>query len=297
MTPDVSDWFRSITVLGIGFVAVIAVTIGLATILIPTPTVSVQPSSQPSAGEASSVAAPPYVPGQIGGTIVVSGDVETSFRVTRESTDGRYALIGDEGRVYFEGDPITVAQVSFEGLEFFLDEDDCTLTPGTRNDETGVADAHLRCEQVPDVRDTGVVTLDGTIGVASDLVGLRGDLPPLGGTITFGDRTLTYGAVSMLHPRFTAVVGQLLDVEEEALVVIAYDDQSHSLELAEVTIDGIVTELPPDACDLATTEIGRVNPHTRQLELRIACPPVEIGGLGTVTVEGTLMIEEIEPQF
>jgi hypothetical protein len=297
MTPDVSDWFRSVTVLGIGFVGVIAVTIGLSTILIPAPSGTVVPSAAAGSADASAGAAPPRVAGEIGGTIVVSGDVDTTFRVQHESTDGRYALVGDGGRIFFEGEPLTVAQISFDGLEFFVDPDECSLTPGARDDATGVAEAQLRCDEIEDVRETGVVTLSGTIGVASDLLGLRGDLPPLGGTIAFGDRTLTFGDVAMLHPRFTAVVGQLSDLDGSALVVITYDDQMHSLELAEVTIDGTVTELPPDACDLATTEVGIVNPHARQLEMHIACAPLEIGGLGTVEVSGTLMIEEFEPQF
>jgi hypothetical protein len=292
MTLDVNDWFRSLTVLGIAFVAVIAVTIGLATLIVPNPTVSSEPSDGPP--PPPSGVAVPYVPGRIGGSIAVTGDVEAAFIVERESFDGRYALTGDDGRIFFGEEPLSIEQVSFDGLEFFLDPGDCSITPGTRDDETGVADAHVRCEAIEDVRGQGVVTLDGTVGIASDLVGLRGDLPPEGGTVTFGDRTLEFTDASMLHPRFASVVGQMIDADMTSLLVVTYDAISHSLELAEVSIDGAVSTLPPDACALSTTEVGIVNPHARLVELTIACEAVEIEGLGTVDVAGSLMVVEVE---
>lgn len=295
MTADVSDWFRSITVLGIGFVAVIAVTLGLATILIPSPTISALPSTAPSgSADASAVAVPPYVPGQVGGTILVRGDVDAAFRVGRESNDGRYGLVGDEGRIFFEGEPPTVAQISAVGLELFLDPDDCTLTPGSRHDETGVADVHLLCEDVSDVRGNGIVTLEGTLGMASDLVGLRGDLPSLGGSLLIGERTVVFDDAVMNHPRFTDNVGQLVSVEGDVMLTIRYDANLHVHGLSEILLDGTVTQLPPGTCQLSTNEIGVINPHARQLELVIGCPALALDDGRTIAVSGSVMVEEVE---
>ena len=297
-----NDWFRSVTVLGISFVAVIATTIGLATIIVPAPAVSSQPSGGasglPSASEAaSSGVATPGRPGQIGGTISASGAENISFVVERESTDGRYALVGDEGRIYFDQEPLSVAQVSFQGFEFFLDPEDCSISPGARDDETGVALATLRCEEVEDVRGKGTMTLDGAIGMAADLLGLRGDLPPTGGSLTIGGETVVFEDASMEHPRFTSYVGQLVDVDGAVGLTISYDGDRHALVLSEILFDQSNTEVLADACQLSTTEVGRLNPHTRLLELTFYCASIELSNGATIAISGSLMVEEVEPLF
>jgi hypothetical protein len=302
MTLDVNDWFRSVTVLGIAFVAVIATTIGLATIIVPAPAVSSQPSGPASdaptaSGAASSGVAVPSGPGQIGGTVSASGAESTSFIVSRESTDGRYALVGDEGRIYFDEDPLSVAQVSFDGYEFFLDPDDCTISPGERDAETGVAIANIHCEDVEDVRGKGTMTLDGDIGIAADLLGLRGDLPATGGSLTIGGDQVVFEHAEMLHPRFTAFVGQFIDVAGAVSLTISYDGEAHGLVLSEILFDQSNTEVAPEACELATTEVGLLNPHTRLLELTIDCPSLELANGATIAISGSLMVEEVEPQF
>ena len=301
MTPDVNDWFRSVTVLGIAFVAVIATTVGLATIVVPAPAVSSQPSDgtggapPPSEAASSGVATPG--PGQIGGTISASGAESASFVVNRESTDGRYALVGDDGRIYFDEDPLSVAQVSFAGYEFFLDPDDCQIAPGARNDETGVAIANLHCEEVEDVRGKGTMTLDGDIGIAADLLGLRGDLPATGGSLTIGGEQVVFEDAEMLHPRFTAFVGQFIDVDGTVYLTISYDGDAHGLVLSEILFDQSNTEVAVDACELSTTEVGILNPHTRLLELTVDCPSLELANGATISISGSLMVEEVEPQF
>ena len=302
MTLDVNDWFRSVTVLGIAFVGVIALTVGLATIIVPAPAVSSQPSDgtggAPSASDdASPGVATPVGPGQIGGTISASGAEDMSFVVERESTDGRYALVGDDGRIYFDEDPLSVAQISFHGFEFFLDPGDCSLEPGARDDDTGVASARLHCDEVEDVRGKGTMTLDGTIGIAADLLGLRGDLPPAGGSLTIGGETVVFNDASMQHPRFTSYVGQLTDVDGAVYLTLSYDAERHALVLSEILFDQSNTEVPADACQLSTTEIGLLNPHTRLLELTVDCASLELSNGATIAISGSLMVEEVEPQF
>jgi hypothetical protein len=78
---------------------------------------------------------------------------------------------------------------------------------------------------------------------------------------------------------------------------ISYDANAHALVLDEVVFEGRVTQVPPGACQLSTTEVGILNPHTRLLELTIECPSVDLTDVGPTTVSGTLLVEEVEPQF
>lgn len=298
MTLDVDDWFRSVTVLGIACVTVIAVTIGLATIIVPAPAVSSQPSAGASVAAAASEAPTPTGTGQVGGTISVSGDRSDSFAVVRESTEGRYALVGDDGRIYFDTDPLSVAQISFHGLEFFVDPGDCSISAGERDDETGVAPAHVRCEAIEEVRGNGVMTLDGTVGIAADLLGLRGGLPETGGILMFGDRRVVFEEAAIAHPRFSSYLGQLVDVDGTVGLTISYDSDSDSLVVDEIIAFGeAITRLSPDACRLSTTEIGLLNPHTRLLELSVECPAIDLSSAGAIAVSGTLIVEEVDQLF
>ena len=297
MTLEVSDWFRSAGVLVIAFVTVSVVTFGIAALIVPSAAGSSGVS--PGAG-ASGEAAPSAVAGPtttVGGTMTVSGDREGSFVLDRESIDGRYALEGDQGRIFFDGDPLTVPQISWDGLEFFLDPDECTITPGERHDPTGVAGAHLRCEDIADVRDNGVVTMEGTLGVASNLLGLRGDLPPPGGTVEVGDETLEFEAAFMTVATFSSFAGLLETADGSGRLTLSYDAMTHSLTLDEITIDGEVSVVPAGTCALSTRDIGAVNAHTTLVEVMIRCEAVEVSGLGTVLVSGTVLVDQVDPPF
>ncbi|HEX7172662.1 MAG TPA: hypothetical protein VF365_08655 [Candidatus Limnocylindria bacterium] len=299
-----ADWFRSISVLGIAFASVVALTFGLAAIIVPRAAGSAQDPNASSPNPSGPVA----VPGDsdvttIGGTLEVSGARDALFVLDHEELGSRYAITGPDGRVIFEGNPLTVAQISFDGLEFFLDPDECSVTPGERHDETGVAAAHLACEEIADVRDQGVVTVDGVIGVAADLVGLRGDLPVSGGTVKLGDETLTFDFAAMTIPsgaQFSGVfAGSLYDPETATMITFTYDPQNHEMVLSEVGYSmrepRQPARVPPDACSVNTTEIGLLNPHTRVVEMAIRCAAIEVVDLGTVTLDGTLIVELAEP--
>lgn len=299
-----THWFRSISVLGIAFASVVALTFGLAAVIVP----SADGSAQGPGASSQIPSGPVGVPGDgdvtaIGGTLEVSGAREDLFVLDREELGSRYALTGPAGRVIFEGSPLTVAQISFDGLEFFLDPEECSVTPGERHDETGVAAAHIACEEIADVRDQGVVTLDGVIGVAADLVGLRGDLPESGGTLTLGDETLSLDFAAMTIPsgaQFSGVyAGSLHDPETATTITFTYDPQDHEMVLSEIAYSmrepRQPTRVPPDACSVSTTEIGRLNPHTRVVEMAIRCAAIEVDDLGTVTLDGTLIVELADP--
>lgn len=291
-----NDWPRSIMLLGMAFAAVVLVTLGLAGAIVPTAggVPDVDPSTAPGSGAGPTAAA--GRPGVVGGALAVTGDREGVLSLDREITEDRYGLAGDDGRVLFEGtDPVTVAQVQYDGLEFFVDPEECAVVPGARHEPSGVAMAEIRCEAITDVRDNGTIALEGTVGVAADLFGLRGDLPDTGGTIELGDETLTIGTTRLqLSPFAGAFAGQLAADEHGAAVSLTYDPFSHSLTVAEVVYEGDVTRVD-GGCSVSEREIGLLNPHTRVSELRVQCSPLEIPALGSVPLTGTVVAELVEP--
>jgi hypothetical protein len=300
MTPNMPDWFRSAAVLGAAFVTVAVVTIGLAALIVPNPAVSAQGSQPPAAGGGPGPSGDPSTVTAVGGTLAVSGDREASFTLDRESVRDRYALEGEDGRIIFEGEPLSVGQISYDGLEFFLDPTDCTVTPGERHDPTGVAGAHVRCEEIADVRDNGVITLDGTVGIAADLLGLRGDLPESGGTVAVGDESFTFGFAAMTIPSGANIptgiyAGTLFDPESEAVISFSYDPQTHAMVLSEIAYAGDVVQVPAGACSVNAEEIGLLNPHTRVADMTVYCAAVDVPSPGTVPVDGSLVVELSEP--
>ncbi len=293
-----TDWIRSIALLGMAFAAVVVVTLGMAGSIVPT-----AGEDAPAAGASGDPGAGDHpTPGQarqgvVGGSLVVTGERDGSLVVDRELIEDRYGLAGDDGRIIFEGSgPLTVGQVQYGGLNFFVDPEECTVTPGARHDPTGVALAEIRCEAITDVRDTATIGLEGTVGMAADLFGLRGDLPGTGGTIQLGDETLTIG-ITRLHlaPYAGAFVGQLVAEDHGAAVSLTYDPFSHGLSVAEVVYDGDVVRVD-GGCSASEREIGLLNPHTRVSELSVECAPIEIPTLGSVSLSGTVVAELVEPE-
>jgi hypothetical protein len=293
-----NDWLRSLTLLGMAFAAVVVVTLGLAGAIVPTAGGGAPAATAPANPDAAADPTPgPAQPGVVGGTLVVSGDREGSFVLDRELTDDRYGLAGDDGRIVFEGsDPVTVGQVQWDGLDFFVDPDECTVTPGERHDPTGVALADIRCVAITDVRDNGTISLEGTLGMAADMFGLRGDLPDTGGTLELGSETLIIGPTRVqLSPFAGAFVGQLVAEEHGAAVSLTYDSFTHGLSVAEVVYEGDVTRVDA-GCSVSEREIGLLNPHTRVAELRVDCSGLEIPTLGPVALTGTVVAELVEPE-
>ena len=296
------DWFRSVAVLVVAFVAVAVVTVGLAFVIVPNPAVSAPAGEAPPEGGSGGAVPSPGATEvtAIGGTLAVTGDRELGFHLDREQLTDRYALAGEEGRIIFEGvEPPDVAQISFDGLEFFLDPGDCDVTPGERHDPTGVAALHLRCEQIADVRDQGVVTVEGTVGIAADLLGLRGGLPESGGTLQIGSEPVEFEFAAMTVPsggNFSGIfAGTLYDDDTGTVMTFAYDPETHEFTPSEITYDFEVSAIPANACAVATEEIGVLNPHTRVADMTVNCPAVEVPALGTVPIDGTLVVELSEP--
>ena len=296
-----NDWFRSLAVLGAAFAGAVVITFGLAVLIVPGLAGSAQgPPDPASSGDPAAVETddPGAIPG-LGGSLAVTGDREDTFRLTREHNGERYSLEGDKGRIIFEGRPVEVAQMSFDGLEFFPEADDCTITPGNLDDRVGIGFAELRCENLTDIRDTGTFTFAGTIGMPLDMIA-ESDLPASGGTVEVGDETWQFAEAILFSFQRPAIAGdaeynmELTDEAAGGVIGFLYDIQTHQLTLAHVARGEESVDVPADACELREREIGRHNPRTAAIELSIRCAGVDVPGLGTVPISGTLIVDRVE---
>ena len=292
------EWLRSATVIGIAFAGVVAATLGLAAAIVPSPAASTETGSP----GASAVAVQPTpgsgIPG-LGGQLAVTGDREGTLVLTRESQDGNYALVGGDGRITFEGAPVVVTQVSYDGLEFFPGEGDCTVRPRNLDNAVGIGFAELVCTDISDIRDNGVVTIAGTIGLPVDRLAGR-EMPLTGGSIQVGDETWAFEYGLLLLWQQPMIGGEtnanmeLLDEALQAAVYLFYDIETHRTSVTEVMRDGETIAVPDGACRLEREVLGRPNPGATTIELGIDCPAVEVPGLGTVPISGSVIVDELE---
>jgi hypothetical protein len=300
------NWMRSLIVLGVAFAGALVVTIGLANVIVPGQA-DAPPAADGGSGDGATPA-PSLAPiTGVGGHLTVTGDLDGTLTVTSESNDGRYTLEGSDARIVFEGSPPVVVQVSWEGLEFFPEPEDCTITPGELNDQTGIGYAEVACEGLTDLRGGGTVDVAGTIGLALNMVG-ESDLPEMGGSVSVGEETWEFEeAFLFLFPvNFgpgTQDYNMILTDAELGVIRFRYDVQTHRLALIEVgrgptpdarPFEGEVAAVPAGACNLGTNELGRQSPDTAVVELSISCPATEVPELGTVPITGTLIVQQLE---
>jgi len=295
--PGMKDRLRALAVLGAAFGGVVIVTLGLAWFIVTGPTGSAQASGGASpTGERGGV--PGGIPG-LGGALTVSGDRDGTFRLSRDAVGDRYALVGDQGRIIFEGRPTHITQISFDGLEFFPEPDDCTLTPGENDSRIGIGFAELRCENLSDIRDNGTITLEGELGLPLDMVA-ESNLPQSGGSVAVGNETWQFAEALLIGFQRPAIAGSTeynMELDDEARAAslnFIYDYVSHRLTLANVVRDGDASDVPGDACEFHVEEIGKPNPRTTVIELTLRCAQIEVPGLGRVSIEGTLIVDRVE---
>lgn len=305
-----NDWLRSLTILGATLIGVATVTLVLVGFIVPSPV-------DPSLAEAT--AEPTFDltvgPDRVGGRLTVTGDRPGTLVLDSSSgTAVRYvsgddggvnvmpdeepALQGPDGHIRFDRDTGEVIHIAYDGLSFYLDQGDCTLTPGARHEDTGMIAALLECPEIIDVRDQGVITIEGVIALSEGVLGGRGDLPPTGGSVDVAGTTIEYDEAEMffggevLDETGRVPVGIFVE-DRNAHLGFEYDRANEELFLTEIGVGDAYIRLA-EPCPLTVDELGRLNQQTTVGRLTIDCDGVELPEGDTGTVEGSVVVDFID---
>ena len=303
------DWSRSLVVLALALTATVAITVGLTMLVVR----DRQPTTADATGTPVATIGVGAVPTGTGGSVAVSGDRDGTFSLESDSYEvsvnpdfergfarveyGTFGLEGADGAMFFTYEPLAVEQIDYDGLAFYPEADECTITPGELNPEIGVASARLLCEDIADIRDAGTVTFDGAIALPGDMLGMRGDLPPPGGVITLGEATLAFSDGRMLVQEVLTGADRqplfLFGDDEESSIGFERDPSTGRLFLTYLVVAGEFFEVPSDACVVTSEELGPLNPITTTLEIGIRCDGLDLGSHGVVAIDDSVIADLI----
>lgn len=296
------NWLRSVSVLAMAFVGVVVMTLGLSIWILPNGSAVAQGGDPSASAEPSddTPSVPTGPPTTEGGSLVVTGERPGTLALDRVNEDGGYAIVGDKGKVIFGGDPVEVTQVTFDGLDFYTDPGDCTLTPGEHNADAGVAWVDLECDEMRDIRDNATISVAGRVAVAASMVGLTADLPSAGGTLSFGETSLTAEWATFAMTVRPSRAG----VDDDTAMSIGSMDPFWNLEfswnadtdrlsLFQVNYGTGRAQAEPDACTIDRRVIGRHSPRHSMVEMTITCPSVDVPELGVVPISGTVIVSQV----
>lgn len=239
----------------------------------------------------------------VGGTLTVSGDRPGSFTLEGEdSTMSGYTLVGSGDRITFafeDDGTLFVDHVTYDRLDFYLDPGECEIEPGEVNPDLGISTVAVTCPEITDLRDTATVTVEGRVGVASTLTG-RDDLPDLGGTITVsGDVELNLDVefgTWVQHPEQAGIFGgEAADLHASDGIPLVHLEADEESALA-VTGFGEVDawrEVEPGTCLAQTEQLAVATPDVTYHALTLDCAAVPLVEGGTVTIEGSVVVEKV----
>lgn len=298
------SWLRSVSVLAMAFVGVVVMTLGLSIWILPDGSAVAQGGGDPSASAEPSddtPSVPTGPPTAEGGSLAVTGDRPGTLVLDRVNEEGSgYAIVGDKGKVILGRDPIEITQVTFDGLDFYTDPGDCTIAPGEYNADAGVAWADLECTEVRDIRDKATISIAGRVAVAANMLGLTGDLPEPGGTVSFGDASVTADWAT-----FTMTVRpSRAGVDDDTAMSIggmdpywglefSWNADTDRLSLFQVNYGTGRAQAEADACTIDRRVIGRHSPRLSMVEMTITCPSVDVPELGVVPIRGMVIVSQV----
>jgi hypothetical protein len=287
--------WRGLAVLSGAAGVVILGVVALALITVPDEPTFAEGLEEAEVGEDGSV---DFLPTAIGGEVVMTGARDATITLERQVDGPTFGLGNAKAKVFFDAHPLVITQMSYDGLAFFPDPEDCAITEGRHNEDLGLAAVRISCPELVDIRDNGSIALEGYAAMPADLV-VDLDLPEIGGTMTVGEEVWEINeALLLIGPSFggsgAGEIGLSLGPEgsDEALF-LSYDMDSGSLSPATLLYDGDLHDISGARCDLSTEELMVVNPQVRVLELTIRCEEVGLEGAGSVTIEGTVTYEQI----
>lgn len=280
MTGGLPSWSKQ----AVAFVAGVGVT--LAAVFVFIPTVTAPRDHEPG----------PDVPTRVGGSLQLSGDHTASVALFRATVVGD-GVEGDGARMLFGRDPVAVSQLSVNGLQFFPEPSECSVTTGAINHAIGIVETDVECSGISEVRGKGVVSVTGTLGLPATLVASRGDLPDSGGSLQIGSETIRFEDARL---RTWTVAGEspyhmeLTDDRTGLTLSFSYDHHTHAIALADIARGAEGGTVLPGACAARAEEIGRLSPHDPVVQLSLRCHGVDVPGMGTVGVEGQLVVDVTE---
>lgn len=275
---------------------VVLMVVGLALLIVPDEPTFSESLEEAAGSDDGTVDFAPTAPG---GQLEVSGASEGTITLERTAHGPTYGLENAKTKIFFESEPLTISQMSYDGLAFFPEPEDCEFTAGEQNEESGLVAVEVSCPELVDIRDSGTITLEGVLALPADLV-LELDLPERGGTVTIGDETIAFGSDLHLFVgpspddhgiseiRLTAVSDS-----PQATLVFPYDLDSGLLRLGRVGYSGGSTDVDTGECSHDLSELAVINPQARILQLDFSCPEIQLANVGQVPVEGTLVFEQI----
>jgi hypothetical protein len=291
--------------------AVVVITFGLAAGLAPSP-ISAEPSATPEPTFDLGIA-----PLAIGGRLEVRGDREGTLVLDEATGIGpRYApmedggvsirpaedlmLRGPEGRITFDREAVAVTQIDFEELSFYLDLDDCVVTPGAVNPATDLMAGLVECNDIVDIRGNGTVSIAGVVALPAPVLRGRGDLPPTGGTLDIGGEAMTFPDVEIFlgsepDPDGRIRWGHFTDNAglDNAGFAFEYDPDADRFYLIQVSI-GEMYAVASEPCPITADELGRIDDTTTVVRFEIECTDLVDAEGEPMPVAGTLVADVIE---
>lgn len=239
-----------------------------------------------------------FVPDALGARLEISG--ARSDTVVLDDTIGgpTFGLGNARTRIFFEGDPIAIGQMSHDGLAFFPEPEDCEFTPGEHNETAGLVAVRISCPELIDIRDNGSIALEGVAALPADLV-IEVDLPETGGTITVGDQIWEIvDPFLFIGPRFlgddmTATEFLVWTRDAREGMRFIYNDETGLISFVAVDLDETSHEIDSSDCSLTDEEVMILNPQTQFRELTIDCAAVDVPDLGTVDITGSITYQKV----
>lgn len=307
---------RPILVLFGAAVGVVLAMLALAAVIFPDPppdptasaTVpgATEPAAPSGASTTTSLSRGPVIDPttHLGGTLTVSGDRPGSFTLLGEdSTTSGYTLAGSGDRITFafEDDGILfVDHVTYDGLDFYLDPGECEIDTGEVNTGLGISTVAVTCPDITDLRDTATVTVEGSVGVASTLTG-REDLPDLGGTVTVeGDVDLLLQVefgTWVQYPHQPGIFGgdsvSLHGADGLPLLGMEENDNGQLALIGFLEAPQVYREVEPGTCLAQTEQLAVASPNVTYHALTLDCAAVPLVEGGTVSIEGSVVVERV----
>lgn len=260
--------------------------VGLLTLLAPDRTASTE-----AEGDGGTFRSQPQ-----GGELDVTGDRQGTLALTGNAQGPGYGLGGDDGGVFFQGSgrDLSVVQLSYDGLDFFLEGDDCTLTAGEADSAGGRGSATIECVEIRDVRDTATITVRGRVVLPADLMAERDDLPDVGGTVTVGTETLIIDDGLF---RLADAADESPDAVNRWMsgprIHVSFRQELGNDYVDQIDIDGAVSEIPQDACEVEREHAAMRDTSTNLVEVSFRCEEVEIEGMGELPIVGSAIVEQV----